>query len=131
MAEQRWYATGRRKDATARVYLISPGTGKVTVNRREMSEYFRRKTLEMIVNQPFEVASKTGEFDVLANVSGGGLSGQAGAIKHGISRALVEVDGELRGPLKKGGFLTRDARVKERKKPGQPGARKNFQFSKR
>ena len=131
MAEQRWYATGRRKDATARVYLISPGTGKVTVNRREMSEYFRRKTLEMIVNQPFEVASKTGEFDVLANVSGGGLSGQAGAIKHGISRALVEIDGELRGPLKKGGFLTRDARVKERKKPGQPGARKNFQFSKR
>ena len=131
MAEQRWYATGRRKDATARVYLISPGTGKVTVNRREMSEYFRRKTLEMIVNQPFEVASKTGEFDVLANVSGGGLSGQAGAIKHGISRALVEIDGELRGPLKKGGFLTRDARVKERKKPGQAGARKNFQFSKR
>ena len=131
MAEQRYYATGRRKDATARVYLITPGTGKVTVNRREMSEYFRRKTLEMIVNQPFEVASKTGEFDVLANVSGGGLSGQAGAIKHGISRALVEVDGELRGPLKKGGFLTRDARVKERKKPGQPGARKNFQFSKR
>ena len=131
MAEQRWYATGRRKDATARVYLISPGTGKVTVNRREMSEYFRRKTLEMIVNQPFEVAAKTGEYDVLANVSGGGLSGQAGAIKHGISRALVEIDAELRGPLKKGGFLTRDARVKERKKPGQPGARKNFQFSKR
>jgi small subunit ribosomal protein S9 len=131
MAEQRWYATGRRKDATARVYLISPGTGKVTVNRREMDEYFRRKTLEMIVNQPFEVASKVGEFDVLANVSGGGLSGQAGAIKHGISRALVEYDAELRGGLKKGGFLTRDARVKERKKPGQPGARKNFQFSKR
>jgi small subunit ribosomal protein S9 len=131
MAEQRWYATGRRKDATARVYLISPGTGKVTVNRREMGEYFRRKTLEMIVNQPFEVSSKAGEFDVLANVSGGGLSGQAGAIKHGISRALIEFDAELRGDLKKGGFLTRDARIKERKKPGQPGARKNFQFSKR
>lgn len=131
MAEQRWYATGRRKDATARVYLISPGTGKVTVNRRDMGEYFRRDTLEMIVNQPFDVTSKVGEFDVLANVSGGGLSGQAGAIKHGISRALVEFDGELRGPLKKGGFLTRDARIKERKKPGQPGARKNFQFSKR
>lgn len=131
MAEQRWYATGRRKDATARVYLITPGTGKVTINRREMDEYFRRKTLEMIVNQPFEVAAKVGEFDVLANVSGGGLSGQAGAIKHGISRALVEYDAELRGSLKKNGFLTRDARVKERKKPGQPGARKNFQFSKR
>jgi small subunit ribosomal protein S9 len=96
-----------------------------------MGEYFRRKTLEMIVNQPFEVSSKSGEFDVLANVSGGGLSGQAGAIKHGISRALIEFDAELRGDLKKGGFLTRDARIKERKKPGQPGARKNFQFSKR
>ena len=131
MAEQRWYATGRRKDATARVYLISPGTGKVIVNRREMSEYFRRKTLEMIVNQPFEITSKSGEFDVLANVKGGGLSGQAGAIKHGISRALVDYEGELRDVLKKGGFLTRDARIKERKKPGQPGARKNFQFSKR
>jgi small subunit ribosomal protein S9 len=131
MAEQRWYATGRRKDATARVYLIQPGTGKVTVNKREMSEYFRRKTLEMIVNQPFELTAKEGEFDVLANVSGGGLSGQAGAIKHGISRALLEHDAELRGGLKRNGFLTRDSRVKERKKPGKPGARKSFQFSKR
>jgi small subunit ribosomal protein S9 len=131
MAEQRWYATGRRKGASARVYLISPGTGKIMINHRESPEYFRRKILEMIVNQPFELTATEGQFDVVTNVNGGGLSGQAGAIKHGISRALIQYDEELRGGLKKAGHLSRDARVKERKKPGQPGARKKFQFSKR
>ena len=131
MAEQRIYATGRRKEATARVYLIQPGTGKVTVNQREASEFFRRKLLEMIVAQPFEATETLGQFDVMARGSGGGLSGQAGAIRHGIARALGTHDGELREKLKRGGFLTRDARQKERKKPGQPGARKRFQFSKR
>ena len=131
MADKLWYATGRRKSAAARVYLIQPGTGKITVNKREGSEYFRRKILEMIINQPFELTETEGQFDVKANVVGGGLSGQAGAIKHGIARALIEYDAEMRDVLKKGGHLTRDARQKERKKPGQPGARKRFQFSKR
>ncbi|PIE19889.1 MAG: 30S ribosomal protein S9 [Proteobacteria bacterium] len=127
----RIYATGRRKEASARVW-IKPGTGKFTVNRREADEYFRRATLLMILNQPFEVTETEGSFDVTATVRGGGLSGQADAIKHGISRALAAIEGiDHRAPLKRAGFLTRDARVVERKKYGQPGARKRFQFSKR
>jgi small subunit ribosomal protein S9 len=124
-------ATGRRKEASARVFL-TPGTGKLTINRREADEYFRRSTLLMIVNQPFEVTDTEGRFDVWATVRGGGLSGQADAVKHGISRALTDLNEEAyRASLKRAGFLTRDARVVERKKYGQPGARKRFQFSKR
>jgi small subunit ribosomal protein S9 len=129
--QERWYATGRRKEASARVYL-TPGSGKITVNKREVGEYFRRDTLLMLMNQPFEVTECLGNYDVTASVRGGGLSGQAGALKHGISRALlVASDGEMRATLKSAGFLTRDARVVERKKCGQPKARKRFQFSKR
>jgi small subunit ribosomal protein S9 len=127
---ERWYATGRRKEATARVYL-SPGTGKVIVNKREAKDYFKRDTLLMIMGQPFEVVDGVDQYDVNARVDGGGLSGQADAVKHGVSRALVESNPEFRAALKKAGFLTRDARVVERKKYGQPGARKRFQFSKR
>lgn len=127
---ERWYATGRRKEATARVYLTE-GTGKITVNKREADEYFRRATLLMVMNQPFEVTETVGNYDIRVTVRGGGLSGQADAIKHGISRALVECNGDNRAALKKAGFLTRDARKVERKKYGQPGARKRFQFSKR
>lgn len=130
MSTETFYATGRRKDATARVFL-RPGTGRMTVNKREADEYFRRATLLMLINQPFELTETLDKFDVYVTVRGGGLSGQAGAIKHGISRALEKADPELRAPLKKAGFLTRDARVVERKKYGQPGARKRFQFSKR
>ena len=126
----RIYATGRRKEATARVFL-SPGNGKLTINHREAPEYFRRATLLMILNQPFEVTETVNAYDVWATVKGGGLSGQADAVKHGISKALCEFDAELRPILKKAGFLTRDSRMKERKKYGQPGARKRFQFSKR
>lgn len=125
-----FYATGRRKEAVARVYL-RPGSGKITVNQRDVEEYFPRETLKMILRQPLEVTDQLGRWDILVNVSGGGLSGQAGAVRHGISRALVEADEEHRGSLKKNGFLTRDARTVERKKYGQPGARKRFQFSKR
>ena len=128
---QRTYATGRRKEATARVFL-APGSGKVTVNHREQSEYFRRATLLMVLNQPFEITETVGQYDVWATVRGGGLSGQADALKHGISRALNRVDIEkYRVPLKRAGFLTRDPRVVERKKYGRPGARRRFQFSKR
>ncbi len=127
---QRWYATGRRKESTARVYL-TPGTGKVTINKREAEEYFRRATLLMILNQPFEVVDSVGQYDVQVIVCGGGLSGQAGAVKHGISRALLVANPDHRPALKRVGFLTRDAREVERKKYGQPGARKRFQFSKR
>ncbi len=128
---QRTYATGRRKTAAARVFL-SPGNGKVTINHRESSEYFRRATLLMILNQPFEVTEQVGQWDVWATVRGGGLSGQADAVKHGISRALNRLDEQkFRPTLKRAGFLTRDPRVVERKKYGQPGARKRFQFSKR
>jgi small subunit ribosomal protein S9 len=126
----RWYATGRRKSANARVFL-TPGTGKFTINNREPDEYFRRASLVMLLGQPFETTNTTAKFDVTANVRGGGLTGQAGAIKHGISRALTIVDKTLRSPLKRAGFLTRDPRVKERKKYGLAGARKRFQFSKR
>ena len=131
MSEQeRWYGTGRRKESTARVWLMA-GEGKVTINRRTMDKYFGREVLKMILQQPLDLANQQGKVDILVNVRGGGLSGQAGAIRHGIARALLEMDPDLRPSLKKAGFLTRDARKVERKKYGQPGARKKFQFSKR
>ncbi|PRY26759.1 SSU ribosomal protein S9P [Aliiruegeria haliotis] len=126
----RSYATGKRKDAVARVW-IKPGSGKVTVNGRDISVYFARPVQQLILNQPFQVAGVEGEFDVVATVKGGGLSGQAGAVKHGISKALQLYDPALRAPLKAAGFLTRDARVVERKKFGRRKARRSFQFSKR
>jgi small subunit ribosomal protein S9 len=126
----RSYATGRRKDATARVW-IRPGSGKVTVNGKDVNVYFARPVLQMILKQPFAVANVEGQFDVMATVKGGGLSGQAGAVKHGVSQALQFYDPTLRGALKAAGFLTRDSRVVERKKYGRAKARKSFQFSKR
>ena len=126
----RSYATGKRKDAVARVW-INPGSGRVMVNGREMSVYFARPVLQMVLRQPFEIASVTGQFDVMATVKGGGLSGQAGAVKHGISKALQLYEPSLRGVLKAAGFLTRDSRVVERKKYGRRKARRSFQFSKR
>ncbi len=126
----RSYATGKRKDAVARVW-IKPGSGKVTVNGKEMDKYFARPVLQMVLRQPFEVAGVEGEFDVQATVKGGGLSGQAGAVKHGISKALQLYEPTLRAPLKAAGFLTRDSRVVERKKYGKRKARRSFQFSKR
>ena len=126
----RSYATGKRKDAVARVW-IKPGSGKVTVNGKDMDSYFARPVLQMILRQPFQVAGVDGQFDVMASVKGGGLSGQAGAVKHGISKALQLYDPSLRGALKAAGFLTRDSRVVERKKYGKAKARKSFQFSKR
>ncbi len=126
----RSYATGKRKDAVARVW-IKPGSGKVTVNGKDMDAYFARPVLQMILRQPFTVAGVDGQFDVQATVKGGGLSGQAGAVKHGISKALQLYDPSLRGALKAAGFLTRDSRVVERKKYGKAKARKSFQFSKR
>ena len=126
----RAYATGRRKDATARVW-IKPGSGKIIVNGREQEVYFARPVLRMMIAQPFETAERVDAFDVYCTVKGGGLSGQAGAVRHGISRALTYFEPSLRGVLKAGGFLTRDSRVVERKKYGQPKARKRFQFSKR
>lgn len=125
-----YYGTGRRKTATARVYL-RPGDGNITVNKRTFEGYFRNETLRMIIRQPLQVTETLGKFDVLVTVSGGGVSGQAGAIRHGIARALLQFNIELRRRLKKAGFLTRDPRMKERKKYGQKGARKRFQFSKR
>jgi len=130
MTQQRYYATGKRKSAIARVYMKT-GNGNIVVNKRNYDEYFDRPSLKMIIKQPFEITGKKDQFDLYINVSGGGVAGQAGAVKHGISKALLEYDAELRGILKKAGFLTRDARIKERKKYGQPGARKRFQFSKR
>ncbi|BBU56565.1 MULTISPECIES: 30S ribosomal protein S9 [Mameliella] len=126
----RSYATGKRKDAVARVW-IKPGSGKVTVNGKEMDKYFARPVLQLILRQPFQVAGVEGEFDVYATVKGGGLTGQAGAVKHGVSKALQLYDPSLRGPLKAAGFLTRDSRVVERKKFGKRKARRSFQFSKR
>lgn len=126
----RYYGTGKRKNAIARVFLKS-GDGKIVINGREVAEYFPRPTSVMIIHQPFEVVEQSGKFDVEANVSGGGVAAQAEAVRHGISRALLNVNPELRAVLKRAGFLTRDARKKERKKPGQPGARKKFQYSKR
>ncbi|MDO5622441.1 MAG: 30S ribosomal protein S9 [Paracoccus sp. (in: a-proteobacteria)] len=126
----RSYATGKRKDAVARVW-VKPGSGKVTVNGKDMSEYFARPVLQMILRQPFEVAGVAGQYDVMATVAGGGLSGQAGAVKHGISKALQLHEPALRAALKAAGFLTRDSRVVERKKYGKAKARRSFQFSKR
>ncbi|MCD8018616.1 MAG: 30S ribosomal protein S9 [Clostridiales bacterium] len=130
MATTRYYGTGRRKSSVARVYLM-PGTGKVTINKKDMDDYFGYDTLKVIVRQPLELTSTTDKFDVLVNVHGGGYTGQDGAIRHGISRALLEADPELRPALKKAGFLTRDPRMKERKKYGLKKARRAPQFSKR
>ena len=126
----RSYATGKRKDAVARVW-IKPGKGNITINEKSIDQSFARPVLKMIINQPFEVANRVNEFDVICTVKGGGLSGQAGAIKHGISKALNEFEPELRAVLKKAGFLTRDDRVVERKKYGRAKARRSYQFSKR
>lgn len=126
----RSYATGKRKDAVARVW-VKPGSGKITVNGKDMSEYFARPVLQMILRQPAQIAGVEGQFDVMATVAGGGLSGQAGAVKHGISKALQLYDPSLRAALKAAGFLTRDSRVVERKKYGKAKARRSFQFSKR
>ena len=130
MAVAQYYGTGRRKSSVARVRLV-PGTGKITVNKRELGEYFGRKTLELIVKQPLNLTSTLAQYNVIAKVEGGGPSGQAGAIRHGIARALLRVDAELRLSLKKAGFLTRDPREKERRKYGLKKARKASQFSKR
>ena len=129
-AQGRAYATGKRKDAVARVWLKG-GSGRIIVNDREFENYFARPVLQMIVNQPFAVADRANQYDVWCTVKGGGLSGQAGAVRHGISRALTSYEPALRPVLKKGGFLTRDARVVERKKYGKRKARRSFQFSKR
>ncbi len=126
----RAYASGARKDAVARVWL-KPGAGRITVNGREVAVYFARPVLRMVINQPFEAANRANQFDVVCTVSGGGLSGQAGAVRHGISRALTYYEPGLRPVLKKGGFLTRDSRTVERKKYGKAKARRSFQFSKR
>jgi len=129
-AQGRAYATGRRKDAVARVWL-KPGTGKVTVNGKDQEAYFARPTLRLIINQPFTITDREGQYDVIATVRGGGLSGQAGAVKHGISQALTKYEPTLRSTVKAAGFLTRDSRVVERKKYGRAKARRSFQFSKR
>ena len=128
-AQGRAYATGRRKNAVARVW-VKLGTGKITINGRYQTIYFARPTQRMMIQQPFDVSQRNGQFDVVATVSGGGLSGQAGAVRHGISQALTKFEPELRGAMKSNGFLTRDSRVVERKKYGRAGARRRFQFSK-
>jgi small subunit ribosomal protein S9 len=130
MTDKRIYATGKRKTAVARVWM-KEGSGSFTVNNRNFDDYFTRDVLKKIIQQPLEITNQMGKFDFYVNVDGGGIAGQADAVKHGISRALCEFDVELRPALKKAGFLTRDSRMKERKKYGQPGARKRFQFSKR
>ena len=130
MAEIQYYGTGRRKSATARVYL-RPGAGEVKVNHKPFDRYFPNETLRMIIRQPLQLTETTNKFDLVINVSGGGPAGQAGAIRHGITRALIEYDGDMRPALKRAGLITRDPRIKERKKYGQKGARKRFQFSKR
>lgn len=129
-AQGRAYATGRRKDAVARVW-IKPGSGKITVNGRDQEVYFARPTLRLVINQPFGVADRQEAYDVVCTVKGGGLSGQAGAVKHGIAQALTKFEPVLRAPVKAAGFLTRDSRTVERKKYGKAKARKSFQFSKR
>ena len=129
-AQGRAYATGRRKDAVARVW-IKPGSGKIVVNGRDQETYFARPTLRLVLNQPFQISEREGQYDVVATVKGGGLSGQAGAVKHGISQALTKFEPALRGVVKAAGFLTRDSRAVERKKYGKAKARKSFQFSKR
>ena len=130
MAEARYYGTGRRKSSVARVYLV-PGTGKITINKKDIEEYFGLDTLKLIVRQPLEATDTNGKIDIIVNVHGGGTTCQAGAIRHGISRALLEADADFRAPLKKAGFLTRDPRMKERKKYGLKAARRAPQFSKR
>ncbi|KAI4453975.1 ribosomal protein s9 [Holotrichia oblita] len=130
MIAARYYGTGRRKSSVARVYLV-PGNGKITVNKRDIDDYFGLETLKLIIRQPLELTDTLAKFDVRVNVFGGGYTGQAGAIRHGISRALLEADSDNRPVLKKAGFLTRDPRMKERKKPGLKGARRAPQFSKR
>ena len=129
-AKPYFYGTGRRKKSVARVRIV-PGTGVITVNKKTVDEYFGLETLKLIINQPFEATGTVGKFDIIANVNGGGLSGQAGAIRHGLSRALVQADETLKPALKAAGFLTRDPRMKERKKYGLKGARRAPQFSKR
>ncbi len=130
MSAARYYGTGRRKSSVARVYLV-PGNGKIVINKRDIDDYFGLETLKLIIRQPLELTSNTSNFDVLVNVKGGGTTGQAGAIRHGISRALLQADSDLRPSLKKAGFLTRDPRMKERKKYGLKAARRAPQFSKR
>ena len=130
MAEIQYYGTGRRKTSTARVYL-RPGDGEVKINRRAFEVYFPNETLRMIIRQPLQLTETINKFDILVNVNGGGPAGQAGAIRHGITRALMEYNADLRPTLKQAGLVTRDPRIKERKKYGQKGARKRFQFSKR
>ncbi len=129
-AQGRSYATGRRKDAVARVW-VKPGTGKITINGKDQETYFARPTLRLVINQPFTITDRVGQYDVIATASGGGLSGQAGAVRHGIAQALTKYEPELRGTVKAAGFLTRDSRVVERKKYGKAKARRSFQFSKR
>ncbi len=130
MAEIQYYGTGRRKSSTARVYL-RPGAGDVRVNKKAFEQYFPNETLRMIIRQPLQLTETASKFDILVNVEGGGPAGQAGAIRHGITRALIEFNADLRPALKHAGLVTRDPRIKERKKYGQKGARKRFQFSKR
>ena len=130
MANAKFYGTGRRKSSIARVYLV-PGTGKITINKRDIDEYFGLETLKIIVRQPLEATNTTDKYDAIIAVRGGGFTGQAGAIRHGISRALLTVDGDFRPALKKAGYLTRDPRMKERKKYGLKKARRAPQFSKR
>jgi small subunit ribosomal protein S9 len=130
MAEKSYYATGKRKTSIASVWL-KEGSGTLKVNKKNHEEYFNRESLKNMVVRPLEITGRKGRFDLYVNVRGGGIAGQAGAVKHGIAKVLVEYDAELRPVLKKAGFLTRDSRIKERKKYGQPGARKRFQFSKR
>ena len=130
MAEESIYATGKRKTSIARVWL-KPGSGNFKINNQSIDEYFKRETLKMVIRQPFELTATSEKYDVFATVRGGGTSGQAGAIKHGITKALLEVNDNFRPILKKAGFITRDSRIKERKKYGQKGARARFQYSKR
>ncbi|AQS57998.1 30S ribosomal protein S9 [Desulforamulus ferrireducens] len=130
MAQVQFYGTGRRKNAVARVYLV-PGEGQISVNNKQVLEYFGRKTLDMVVRQPLELTNTAGRFDVIVKVAGGGVSGQAGAVRHGLARALVQADPNLRPVLKRAGFLTRDPRMKERRKYGLKKARRAPQFSKR
>jgi small subunit ribosomal protein S9 len=130
MADIQYYGTGRRKTSTARVYL-RPGSGEIKVNKREFNAYFPNEALQMIIRQPLNLTETTGKFDIFVNVDGGGQAGQAGAVRHGITRALLEYNADLRTTLKRAGLVTRDPRKKERKKYGQKGARKRFQFSKR
>ena len=130
MAESKYYATGKRKTSVARVWMKA-GNGNIVVNQKSIDEYFGRETSKMVIRQPLELTGNVGKFDIFVNVCGGGPSGQAGAIKHGITKALMEADVDLRGALKKAGFVTRDSRIKERKKYGKRSARRSFQFSKR